>query len=126
MLKKNFLKIFNNVSIIVLILSIIIDVKYSTNISGIIFFISSVFVSIYTTLKIINNNKINTGEKLFIVSAVVVCIYAFIDAFFQDFEQEHLGAFSRFSEIIYILFLSTSSKIDNEELKNDLNKKEEQ
>lgn len=113
--KKNFLKIFNTVSIIILVIAVIIDVKYSTNISGIVFFVSSVIISVYTTAKLIKKDNITAGEKLFIFSAVIVCVYAFIDAFFQNFEQEHLGAFSRFSEIIYILFLSTSSKIENEE-----------
>ncbi len=51
--KKNFLKIFNTVSIIILVIAVIIDMKYSTNISGIVFFVSSVIISVYTTAKLI-------------------------------------------------------------------------
>lgn len=81
------MKIFNTVSIIILVIAVIIDVKYSTNISGIVFFVSSVIISVYTTAKLIKKDNITTGEKLFIFSAVIVCVCAFIDAFFKTLSK---------------------------------------
>lgn len=114
-MKNKFIKIYNISSFVILLIAIIIDVIYSTNISGLVFFVSTVFLAGYSIAKLRKKDKITTGEKLYIVSAVLISVYAFIDAFFQDFGQEHFSAFTNLSEIIYLIFIVTSFKLNKEE-----------
>lgn len=116
-MNDKFISVFNILSISVLILAGFFDLRNGSNISSYIFFLTTLVLTIYVFICFFKKKTKIKNVLLFSLFAVMINLYAVIDAFFPFIFEKYSFINSYVSMFMYFVFFVITIIINTEDNK---------